>query len=607
MSWIFNTLKRLAKKKSFWIVLIIVVIIVIVILNMIKGKKTVYTMEKVKLGNLVQTVSETGTVESASAIDLNFKGSGKLAELKVKEGDKVKSGQLLSRLDAGSLEIAVRQAQANVDIAQANLNKLLAGASAEDLKVTEETVNNARIAFENAKNNYDNSLLKIDADTTTYEQAVTAAQTSLDNTKNTYTKSVSDARQNLLTTLRNKANVANTSLDFINYQYNNLNNVSDQQAKSNTMWSYNLAMDNKTKLVNFLNKSDQSMSEDEITQAGATAITLFEQINDSLNNLFNCISSTVIDARFSQLLVDNAKALVKAEQTADSANLSALQAADQTYKTAKLSYTSVVDTATSNLTTAQNNLNSVLANKDVSTVTAKAALDSAQGAYNLAKAQFELKKAKPRLVDIGYYQAQVNQAAAARDLALNNLNDYIIFAPTDGVVTFVNYKLGEQIGVASTKSAISMLGTGDFQIKVDVPESDIIKIKVGDPVKITLDAYGSADVFEGKIVSINIAETVIQDVVYYKVTAQIDPTDKEIKSGMTANVDIITATAENVLSLSGRAIKQDETGKKYVEILKFGNNVEKVMIETGIKADTGTEIKSGLQEGQEVIISKTQK
>lgn len=607
MSWIFTNLKRLAKKKSFWILLVIVIVIVIVIFNMAKGKQTVYTFEKVKLGNLVQTVSETGTVESASAIDLNFKGSGKLAELKVKEGDTVKSGDMLARLDAGSLEIAVRQSQANVDIAQANLNKLLAGASAEDLKVTEETVNNAQIAYANAKNNYDNSLLKIDADTTTYEQAVTAAQTSLDNTKNSYDKTVTDARQNLLTTLRNKANVANTSLDFINYQYNNLSNVSDQQAKSNTMWSYNLAVADKTKLVNYLNKSDASMSEDEVSQASATAITLFEEINDSLNNLFNAISSTVVDARFFQTQVDNAKALVKAEQATDSANLSALQTADQTYKTAKLSYTSAVDTATSNLTTAQNNLNSVLANKDVSTVTAKAALDSALGAYNLAKAQFELKSAKPRAVDIQYYQAQVNQAAAARDLALNNLNDYIIYAPTDGTITFVNYKLGEQIGMTVTQSVISMLGTGDFQIKVDVPESDIIKIKVGDPVKTTLDAYGSADVFEGKIVYINVAETVIQDVVYYKVTAQLNPTDKEIKSGMTANVDIITATAENVLYLPSRAVKQDETGKKYVEILKFGNNVEKVTIETGLKADTGTEIKNGLKEGQEVIISKTQK
>ncbi len=556
MSWILNTLKKLAKKKSFWIILVIAIIAVILIFNATKGKKTVYTMETVKLGNLVQTVSETGTVESASAIDLNFKGSGKLVDLNIKEGDQVEAGDLLARLDAGALEIAVRQSQANVDIAQANLNKLLAGASTEDLKVTEETVNNARIAYANAKNNYDNSLLKIDAETTTYEQAVTAAQTSLDNTKNSYDKTVADARQNLLTTLRNKANVANTSLDFIYYQYNNLNNVSDQQAKSNTLWSYNLAMDNKTKLVNYLNKSDQSMSEDEISQASATAITLFEQINDSLNNLFNAISSSVIDARFSQTLVDNAKALVKSQQAADSANLLALQSADQAYKTAKLSYTSAVDNATSNLTTAQNNLNSVLANKDVSLVSAKATLDSALGAYNLAQAQLAFKEAKPRQVDISYYQAQVNQAVAARDLALNNLKDYVIYAPTDGVITFVNYKLGEQIGMATTaKPAIAIIGNSDFQIKVDVPESDIIKIKVGNETNITLDAYGSDIIFKGKIISIDLAETVIQDVVYYKITVELEPTDKEIKSGMTANVDIITATVENVLYLSNRTIK----------------------------------------------------
>jgi macrolide-specific efflux system membrane fusion protein len=73
---------------------------------------------------------------------------------------------------------------------------------------------------------------------------------------------------------------------------------------------------------------------------------------------------------------------------------------------------------------------------------------------------------------------------------------------------------------------------------------------------------------------------------------------------MTANVDIITATAEAVLFLPNRAIKQDESGQKYVEILKLGNNVQKIKIEIGLKGDTGTEIKSGLKEGQEVIVSK---
>jgi HlyD family secretion protein len=256
------------------------------------------------------------------------------------------------------------------------------------------------------------------------------------------------------------------------------------------------------------------------------------------------------------------------------------------------------------LTSAQNTLSSTLANKQVLLTQAKSGLDSALGAYNLAKAQYDLKKAKPRNVDIAYSQAQVDQAQAAYELALKNLDDYTIYAPTDGVITFVNYKVGEQISAAAAKPVIAMMGQGDFQITVDVPESDIVKIKVGDLAKITLDAYGSDQIFNGKVVFIDVAETIIQDVVYYKITVQLDKTEKEIKSGMTANVDLITATVENALYVSNRVIKQDTNGQRYVEVLGFGNTVQKVNVEVGLRADTGTEIKSGLKEGQDVIVSK---
>ncbi|MCX6746237.1 MAG: efflux RND transporter periplasmic adaptor subunit [Candidatus Parcubacteria bacterium] len=611
LQWITNPLKKLLKRKSFWVILAVIIIAVLILMNMTGSKKIQYVTDKVKKGKLTQTVSETGTIESASAIDLNFKNPGTLAELDVKEGAEVKAKDVLARLDAGSLEIQVKQAQANVDIAAASLNRLLAGSSKEDIKVSQESVNNARIAYDNATNDYDNLRVKLEADLNTYQANVSASQTALDNAKNTYAKSRADARQTLLTSIRSKADAANTSLDFINYQFTNKGNVADEQSKNNTWYYYEFARDKQTSLKNLLNKSDQAMSDDDVNQAVSLSIGMFEDINTSLNSLFNTIVSTVVDSRYSQTLIDNAKALVKAEQTNASANLAALQAADQSYKTAQLAYTSAVDSASATLANNQNTLNSASANKDVQIQQVKASVDSALGAYNLAQAQLDLKKAPARTVDLNYYQAQVNQAKAAKDLALNNLKDYTIYAPTDGIITFINYKIGEQISFGGTsnstisKPAISMLGLNDFQIKVDVPESDIVKVKVSNPVKITLDAYGSGIEFTGKVIYIDVAETVISDVVYYKVTVALDKTDLEIKSGMTANVDIQTAQKDDVLYVPNRAIKETETGQKYVEILKFGSPV-KVNISVGLKGDQGTEVQSGLNEGQEIIIYSKQ-
>ncbi|MFA5188646.1 MAG: biotin/lipoyl-binding protein [Patescibacteria group bacterium] len=611
LQWLTNPLKKLLKKKSFWIILVILIIAVIVFFNSSSSKKIQYVTDTVKKGKLTQTVSETGTVESAAAIDLNFKNPGTLKEILVKEGADVKAGDALARLDAGSLEIQVKQAQANLDIASANLNRLLAGASKEDINVTQESVNNAKIAYESAQVDYNNLVAKLGKDLDTLQQNIKDAQTALQNAQDTNLTSVNDAWQNLITTIRSKADAANTSLDFINYQFINLSNVGDEQSKNNTWTYYMLAKEDLTDLINQLNKSDEALTYDDTIAVANKSIEMYNYINISLNSLFNTISSTVVDARFFQTTVDNAKALVKAEQTTDSANLSALQSSYQNFSSVQLAYNSAVDAATATLNTNQNNFNSALANKDLQIQQSKAAVDNALGAYNLAKAQLDLKKAPARVTDIQYYQAQVNQALAAVDLALSNLNDYTIYAPTDGIITFINYKIGEQVSYGGSSNstlsqpAISMLGKNDFQIKVDVPESDIIKIKINNPVTITLDAYGSSTEFTGKAIYIDVAETLLSDVVYYKVTVALDKTDLEVKSGMTANVDIQTAQKDDALYVPNRAIKQTTDGKPYVEVLKFGNP-QKIDVSIGLKGDQGTEITSGLSEGQSIIVFSSQ-
>lgn len=560
--------KKLMKRKLFWVILVLVIgIVVYFLIRANSTQRAQFITEKVKRGTLTQTVSETGTVTAEQALDLNFQTPGTIKEILVKEGDEVRAGQVLATLDAGDLELQVKQAQANLNIANANLQHLLAGASAEDINVAQENVNNAKIAYQNAKVNYDALSAKIDADIKTYQAAVDAAQTALNNVSATSNQTVKNARQSLITNIRNNAIAANSSLDFINYQYTNLGNVADLQAKSNIMYYYNLGRDTQLKLNNLLDKSDEAITEDELSQASNYTETLLNYINVSLNNLFNAISSTIVDIRYFQTLVDQNKALVNAQLANNSSALAGLQAADQAYKNANLSSASSIDSAEANLKSAQDSLDALLASKDSQLANAKATLDSAQGAYNLAKAQLAFKKAAPRGVDIASYRAQVAQAQAALDLAKYRLTDYTIRAPSDGVITFINYKVGEQVSAISStstntpiKPVISMLGSGAFEINVDVPESDIIKVKIGDTANIALDAYGNDVKFTGEVSAIDVAETVIQDVIYYKVKVKFEPTDKIIKSGMTANVDILTARAPNVLYLPSRAIKQTEAG-----------------------------------------------
>ena len=146
---------------------------------------------------------------------------------------------------------------------------------------------------------------------------------------------------------------------------------------------------------------------------------------------------------------------------------------------------------------------------------------------------------------------------------------------------------------------ISLLCVGKFQIEVDIPEADIAKVKLQDPVEISLDAFPD-EIFTGKVIKIDPAETIIQGVVYYKVTVGFDKTDKRIKSGMTAEVEIITKQKENVLLIPQRAVLI-KNGKEMVRVLDEGE-IKEVEVKTGIRGEEGKiEILSGLKEGDKVI------
>ena len=153
-----------------------------------------------------------------------------------------------------------------------------------------------------------------------------------------------------------------------------------------------------------------------------------------------------------------------------------------------------------------------------------------------------------------------------------------------------------------------MLGNERYEIKVDIAESDITKVKVGDKTVIELDAFGSDHPFSGAVTFIDPAQTVIKDVTYYKttITFNTDSWSDQIKPGMTASITIAAAEKNNVLYIPQRAVKirastLGEVPQKYVEVLAGGQKQEK-NVEIGLRGDDGlVEIVSGLAEGEQVI------
>lgn len=252
-----------------------------------------------------------------------------------------------------------------------------------------------------------------------------------------------------------------------------------------------------------------------------------------------------------------------------------------------------LDTAKSTINTQRSNISNAI----VSLTSIKATLEDAQTKLNL-------KKSGATKEEIELAQSQVKEAEASLNLIKEQIKKSYIIAPFDGIVGGTeNSKVGEY--VVAGNAAVSILSTNNFQIEADITEIDIPKIKIGDPANITFDALGKDMIWQGYVVGIESSSKTIEGVVYYKVTIDFNEGQKleNIKSGMSANIDVITGKKQNILILSQRLIYEKD-GQKFIKILKDDKTIEEREIKTALSGNGLVEIASGAQEGEKVLIEK---
>jgi len=246
-----------------------------------------------------------------------------------------------------------------------------------------------------------------------------------------------------------------------------------------------------------------------------------------------------------------------------------------------------IDTWKLNISTARININ-----------TATDTLVNSFNTYTSANLAIKISQNSTLAEEAGVEQAAAGVASAEAELAKS-----IIKSPIDGVIITMDAKLGEI--VPASKNIISIISYGDYQVESYIPEADIAKVKIGNIAKTTLDAYGDNIVFQTEVLKIDPAATVIDGVPTYKVTLKFISQDEKIKSGMTANLDILASQKDNVLILPNRLVTTKDDGK-YVSVLNpadMSEVIEKKIV-TGLRGSDGNvEIISGLNEGDKVVSS----
>jgi len=194
-------------------------------------------------------------------------------------------------------------------------------------------------------------------------------------------------------------------------------------------------------------------------------------------------------------------------------------------------------------------------------------------------------------------EAKVKSAQANVSNYYALIEKTIIRAPIDGLIAKKEIKKGEV--VLANVPVISLMAEKGLEVKTYIPEVDVSKVKIGDKVLITLDAFPRKEFF-GEIIHIDSAETIIDGVVYYKVKSTIDTKDINLRSGMTADIIITTNSKENILVIPRRAVIEKD--KKNIVRIPVDGGFQEIEVQIGLAGSDGNiEIISGLKEGDEVI------
>jgi HlyD family secretion protein len=201
---------------------------------------------------------------------------------------------------------------------------------------------------------------------------------------------------------------------------------------------------------------------------------------------------------------------------------------------------------------------------------------------------------------IAQQAAAVRSAQASVASAYAGLAKSSIWSSLNGIVSRVDIKLGEV--ATAYQPVIALMSDAKFQVEVGVPEVEIAKLKPENPASIALDAYGT-EVFPARVVQIDPAAVAKDGVPTYKVTLEFTTNDERIRSGMTADIKIVTDTRQGVLAVPQAAIRSK--GGKAIVLRRMGDRrTSEVPVEVGlISGDGRQEILSGLSEGDEVVIS----
>lgn len=592
---------RSKRRPTGWIILAI--ILVVALGFVLKAKFTKKPEPKISTakafyGTVTASVSGNGTLQPVTTVQVKSNVGGQVVQLMVDEGDTVKAGQLIARIDDADSQSALKQVEADmtsadsrVRAARENLD-LQRSQTATSVAAAEQSLAQAKLRLAQAEGL---ATMQTTSSTSTVQQAeeaLTAARARQAQAEAQAKaqpllteKAIRQAEANLASA---KATLQQTKTSLGPQKIAAAQSAYDQAQANYQFADKDLARQQQLLAKGFVAKSavDAAQQRFDVAKAQlATAKNKLDTVRDEVKD----------DLASAQARVDQADAAfdaAKANSIQDDLKAQDLTSARAAVKQAEASLVAAKSGKGQDVVKAQ----------DVAA--ARAAVKQSEA--NLAAARAGAYQISIRRQDITQAEAQARRTAASVANARTQLNYTDIYAPRDGVVVKKYAEVGSIVtagraSIGGTGAGVALVDIADvtkMRISVDVDETDISKIALGQSVDITVDAYPN-ELFSGMVKTIAPQAVTTSSVTTIPVTVQLDWTDKRLKPGMNATCDFVTERKKHALLVPSEAVKETDDGNT-VQILR-GKTPVTVPVQVGIVGNDNTEILSGVQEGDRVV------
>jgi HlyD family secretion protein len=525
---------------------------------------TKYVVEKATTGTVIASVSGSGQMQALTTVGVKPQVTESVTGISVKVGDQVTAGQLLVTLDTTNEARALTQAKLSLQSAELSLSKL-----------TEVPATTTLLQDQNA--------------VTQAEQNVASASSTLEKDYQSGFDSVSGAFvdfQTIMAGLKsfvtgNDISKAQTDPDaYISFMPSYLT-VAALPYRDAVMASYAAAalayQQNLADYYAASRSSDPATLDALFSETYSTAQTVSESVK-SIKDLLNYVVNNYATNGGPQL-----------------------PAITNTFQTNMNGYTNTVNGDVSSLASTVNTMSNDKTN-----------LTNTELSLGQASSSLATLLAGPDPLDIQSSQLSIEQQELSLQTAQTNLDDCYVRAPVSGIVSAIAAVVGEDV----PSPAVTIVGQNQVA-EVTLNEIDAAKVTVGDKATMTFDAVSGLSI-AGQVVELDPVGTVSQGVVDYNAQVALAEPSDQVKPGMSVTANIVTQADQNVITVPNAAITT-AGGSSYVmepsapltdaEIasssaggIVLAEAPRMVPVTLGISNDTETEVVSGVQVGDQIIV-----